>query len=126
MLSLSLDMAHPAVPFQISFRRPYDIKAITQLLLYSLIFLLGTMGNGMVIKHFIRAQDRPGSRFVLSLAAVDFLSSILVPFTVIISVIYFPHSPLGHIGALITAPWTLSTYFASAWMLVAVSLERTR
>ena len=119
-------MAQPAVPFKLSLRPPYHWTAIAQLLLYSIILVLGTIGNGMVMQHFIRAQDRPGSRFVFCLAAIDLSSSILVPFVNIIIFVYFPHWPLGKIGYLMTVPWVQATYFASAWMLVAVSFERAR
>ena len=81
----------------------------------------------MVIQAFIRSPGKPGSRFVIGLAVIDFLSSILVPIVNLILIIYdHKHWPLGKAGYYITRPWTLSTFYASAWMLVSISLERAR
>ena len=81
----------------------------------------------MVIKSFLGARDRPGSRLVIGLAVIDFSSSVLVPFVSIIIIAYdYKHWPLGQTGLLMTYPWTVSTYYASTWMLVAISLERAR
>ena len=92
-----------------------------------LIFVAGTIGNGLVIKSFLRAPEQPGSRFIIGLAVIDLVCSVLVPLNNMIENVYGrEHWPLGRVGCLIIKPWMSSTFYASAWMLVAISLQRTR
>ena len=94
---------------------------------YTFILVTGSVGNGFVIKSFLAEPDQPGSRFVVILATVDFISSILIPF-VQISVLLFNSIlwPLGEISCYILTPIPDSVVYASAWFLVAISLERAR
>ena len=85
----------------------------------------------MVIKQFasVDAQEHPGSRFVIVLAGVDFVSSIWLPCLDMALTIY---------DFKWLKPWVLgkgickifgfhqSLFFCSAWLLVAISLERAR
>ena len=97
------------------------------MILYIFIAISGTIGNAIVIKSFIRASDKPGSRFVVGLALIDLVASFLVPFYYIVVLVYAgQHWPLGKIACFMIVPWLPSPFFASAWMLVVISAERAR
>ena len=122
-----LEQEYLPILYDLSFRSPFTSMEITQLVLYAFVFISGTTGNLLVIKYFLRSPDQPGSRFVISLALIDLIASILVPIRNSIIIIYeFQHWPLGQIGCYMLWPWTECTLFASAWLLVAISLERVR
>ena len=114
-------------PYQLSLRQPYSAGELSQLILYSIIFGSGTFGNGFVIHLFLKTRDRPGSRFGIALAIIDLVSSIITPLgNTMIIVFDFQHWPLGKIGCFVLIPWVESTFFCSAWILVAISVERFR
>ena len=122
-----IDLKTPPIPYQLSLRQPYTADDILTLTLYTLIFTSGTIGNAVVIKSFLRAPDQPGSRFVIGLGVVDFISSIFTPFGNIMFTIYdHKHWPLGKVGCLMYSSWSDSFQGASSWLLVAISLERAR
>ena len=125
--SITLDSKKPPVEYKLSFRGPYDATDISELILYSFIIISGTIGNGLVIRSFIRASNQPGSRFVTVLAAFDFLASIWLPLTAITFIMYdSKHWPFGKIGCLVINVWKTCPFFASSWILVAIALERAR
>ena len=119
------DLKHSPSAYTLSMRRPFTASDISQLILFLVIFLLGTIGNGMVIQSFIRASERPGSRFVIALAAIDAVTSLITPLQSI-SIFIYDGYPLGKVGCIMLAPLQLSNVFASAWLLVVISLERAR
>ena len=119
------DLKQSPIAYTLSMRRPYTVSDISQLIRFLVIFLSGTIGNGMVIQSFIEASERPGSRFVIALAAIDSITSLLSPLQSI-SIIIYDGYPLGKGGCVVLAPLQLSNTFASAWLLVVISLERAR
>ena len=119
------DLKTSPIAFTLSLRRPYTDRDVSQIILYLVIFLSGTIGNGMVIQSFIRASERPGSRFVVALAAIDAVTSLITPLQSI-SIFIYDGYPLGKVGCIMLAPLQLSNTFASAWLLVVISLERAR
>ena len=119
------------VPWSLNVRQPFEIREIVGIILYSLNILVGTVGNALVVKHFAfgGASGRPGSRFVIVLAGIDFTSSIWVPVSIIMYTLYynpsFPNWNFGETTCRIT--WFFYLLFcATAWLLLAISLERAR
>ena len=121
------DLNQSPISYKSSFRRPYTATDISHLTLFAFILASGTIGNALVIRSFIQVPDQPGSRFVIGLCVLDLMSSLLVPINNFISKIYAgKHWPLGKIGCFMMNPWVTPLFWASAWMLVAISLERAR
>ena len=121
-----LDLEEEPVNFKISFVGPHYHTA-AWITVYGLIFITGTIGNGIVIKSFLAKSAQPGCRFVVALALVDLISSIWIPLINIVLALYKSvHWPLGKICCYILRPFGISFMFASAWLLVAISLERAR
>ena len=113
-----------------SYRDPFTRTEIFLLAMYVFVFLAGTVGNGMVIKVFYGNRDQPGSRYVLVLATVDLITSIWIPTTiigVIVNKVFsaFTSWPFGKVICYLR-PFEFSLGFASAWLLVAICLERIR
>ena len=80
-----------------------------------------------MIRSFLQASDQPGSRYVVGLAMIDFLCSILVPFLNIGLITYDSRFwPFGKLGCFVLMPLSSALIYASGWMLVAISLERVR
>ena len=122
-----LDLRKVAVTYHLSIRDPYSAREISRIILYTFIFVSGTIGNGLVIRSFMRASHKSGSRFVIGLAVFDFIASMLVPFNNVIIIIYdYKHWPLGYVGCMMIKPWMSCPSHASAWMLLVISLERAR
>ena len=121
------DRKKAAIAYSFYFHDPYSGADILKLTFYSFILASGTIGNGLVVKYFLRAPNQPGSRFVIGLAIIDFAASILLPLGNMPILLYGRgHWPFGKIACLITRLLNLPTFYASAWMLVAICLERAR
>ena len=113
--------------YPLSFRSPFTKEEISHTIIYSFIAVVGTIGNGLVIKSFLLSRDQPGSRFVIALAAVDFVTSILVPIRAFVDIAYgYNHWPWGVTACLLIKPWPSAFVSASSWLLIAISLERMR
>ena len=121
-----------AVLISLSARQPFEVMDIITILLYSLAILIGTIGNASVIKYFAfsNISDRPGSRFVVVLAGLDFFTSMLVPSIYMITNMYyfekFTHCPFGGTVYRSLIAFHPMLFYSSAWILVAISLERAR
>ena len=130
-------------PWSLGLRQPFDGRIIIAICVYPLNLLVGTVGNVLVIKYFSSeyASGRAGSRFVAVLAGVDFISSIWVPTTVIVAALYYhpvislfywnkgfilPNNCIfGEITCRVAQFYPL-LFFATPWLLLAISLERAR
>ena len=115
----------------LSMRRPYTVTETVQLCIFSLTVLIGTIGNGLVVKYFAseNVQSRPGSRFVIVLGFLDCISSIWIPGSAITNMIYngiaTQYWPFGEVTCRIVLFYPLLLY-ATPWLLVAISIERAR
>ena len=115
------------VDYSLSYRGPYLWEDYTQITLYAFICATGTFGNGMIVNSFLQSINKPGSRFVIALAALDLISSIWIPSLSVLDIVYDrDHWPLGKAACVILRPWVSSAVYASAWLLVAISMERGR
>ena len=125
-----LDLRQSPVSMSPSYRGPFTRTEIFQLSLYAFVILVGTVGNGLVIQKFFVDRDQPGSRFTLALGMLDLITSILIPMLVIGQIVNKTSDktssfPFGKVACYLT-PFDLSLFAASAWLLVAISLERIR
>ena len=102
------------------------------IVLFSFVFLSGSCGNAFVMRSFAfgSESEKAGSGFVTILAAVDVVSSVWVPFHTMTRVLFYfspiNHWPYGKASCGIIRSLYKSTFYASAWLLVAISLERAR
>ena len=108
-------------------RSPFQVHEIVQLCLYPLNALIGTVGNVLVIKNFASAnsQGRPGSRFVIVLAAIDFVSSLWLPSYVLLHILNQGFWPYGEKSCQMINFHHL-LFYSTAWLILAISLERAR
>ena len=98
---------------------------------YSATYISWTVGNALVIKYFAfsDASNKPGSRYVIGLAGMDFVLSILIPGYIITGLVCFfvefYNWPFGEVTCHIVMffPFLI---FATPWLLLAISLERAR
>ena len=102
------------------------------IVLYSALFLIGTIGNCNVIKvfGFTDRRKKAGSLLVASLGLTDIISSIVIPFKEI-SHIYVNAKlsrkwPFGDVGCRILSAAALQLPMASAFILASISMERMR
>ena len=127
---------HPEI-ISLGVRQPFTVSEIAQICIYALSILIGTCGNALVIKYFSfgDASIRAGSRFVVILAAIDIVSSLWLPgYYIVINISYrfhlytspeFAHWPFGKVACHIFPFYPLLLY-ATAWILLAISMERAR
>ena len=113
-----------------SFRGPFTKVEMSLVSLNTFVFLVGIIGNAMVIKTFYAKRDQPGSRYVLVLAIVDLITSFWIPVIVVGVIINnisenFASWPFGKFVCYLQ-PTQFSLFATSAWLLVAICLERVR
>ena len=105
------------------------VSKVTLCIIYTLIFLLGTFGNGSVIYTLgikRRKTRKQGHELIVALAVTDFLSSIAMPFVMINDLASDFRWHLGEVGCIIFPGLNSIFLFASAWILAAISWERRR
>ena len=110
----------------------YAFTTISLVVLYSLVTLLGTVGNILVVKWFGKKnmRQKAGNKMVVVLAVNDFASSIFVPFLRISSLIRlqeFSQVVVLRKALCYFSGGIMETFLiASSWLLVAISFDRLR
>ena len=91
---------------------------------YSLVMVVGLLGNILVVYFFgfTKKRKQSGSRLVISLAVIDTISSFVVPLHYINSF----HRLFGHATICKFDAAEAGFLLASAWHLIAISMERFR
>ena len=112
----------------------FSIKDIVLITLLASIFLLGTVGNSVVVYWFGFTVRRKlaGSVFVTALALTDLVTSVFVPIDLIHTIVsrlldpFDPQWHLGRVACYIKTCWNPVFLFASSWLLVVISFVRWR
>ena len=97
-------------------------------MVYVLIFVFGVLGNASVIYCLsIRVGSvKYGHGFIVALAVTDLLSSVAIPFVMINDLVWDFQWHFGSFCCAILPRLNNVFLFASAWLLVAISIERLR
>ena len=111
---------------------PFQSEEIFLIVLYSLVFLIGTVGNINVIRvfGFTNQRKKAGSLLIAGLGLTDIISSIVIPFAEI-SHIYINTKldkkwPYSNVGCHFLSAAGLQLPMASAYILASISMERMR
>ena len=110
----------------------YAFMQISLVVLYSLVVLFGTVGNILVVRSFGKKnmRQKAGNKMVVVLAVNDCVSSIIVPFLRISSIIRleeFSHFIVLRKTLCYLSAGIMETFLiASSWLLVAISFDRLR
>ncbi|XP_003224207.2 C3a anaphylatoxin chemotactic receptor [Anolis carolinensis] len=98
--------------------------SISSLVIFSLTFLLGIPGNGLVIWVVSLKMHRTvNTVWFLHLAVADFLCCLSLPFTIVHLVLHY-HWPFGWLFCKIIPTAILFNMFASVFLLTAISIDR--
>ncbi|XP_050931833.1 chemerin-like receptor 1 isoform X2 [Lates calcarifer] len=98
----------------------YTLSAI----IYSLAFILGVLGNGVVIwVTGFKMKKTVNTVWFLNLAVADFLFTAFLPFTVTYVALDF-HWPFGNFMCKLNTTVTFLNMFASVYILVVISVDR--
>uniref|UniRef100_A0A4W6CS03 Formyl peptide receptor 1 n=1 Tax=Lates calcarifer TaxID=8187 RepID=A0A4W6CS03_LATCA len=93
-------------------------------IVYSLAFILGVLGNGVVIwVTGFKMKKTVNTVWFLNLAVADFLFTAFLPFTVTYVALDF-HWPFGNFMCKLNTTVTYLNMFASVYILVVISVDR--
>jgi len=100
----------------------------TIVVLYSLISIIGVIGNIAIIHMFLNKKNRNSTSvtFILSLAVSDLLASIFIPLVMINDIVSPDLYVFGIVGCKVLPSMSILTTLASAWNLVLISVDRLR
>ncbi|XP_074075553.1 formyl peptide receptor 2-like [Macrotis lagotis] len=102
----------------------HQVFWITSLIIYCLAFVLGIIGNGLVIwVAGFRMIRTVTTVLFLNLASADFIFTAFLPF-LIISTILQPHWPFGWFLCKLISSLANINMFASVFLLTLISLDR--
>ncbi|KAL2084326.1 hypothetical protein ACEWY4_019844 [Coilia grayii] len=97
---------------------------IMSLVIYSLAFVLGVVGNGIVIwVTGFKMKKTVNTVWFLNLAVADFLFTAFLPISVAYTAMDF-HWPFGRFMCKINSTLTTLNMFASVYILVVISVDR--
>ncbi|XP_051776672.1 C3a anaphylatoxin chemotactic receptor-like isoform X2 [Erpetoichthys calabaricus] len=101
-----------------------SVTPATSLALYSVTFLLGTVGNGLVIWVIsCRMRKTANSVWFLNLAIADFAFCCTLPFSIVYTALGYSW-PFGNVMCKMTSAISVSTMYSSIYMLAAISFDR--
>ena len=104
-------------------------------ILLGFVFLCGTFGNMFTIYGFgfTKKRSQAGTGFIIALAVTDFFASIVIPFDsmtwLTLQAIHpntIPPWPFGVVACYLMPSFNTLFMTASAWLLTAISFERSR
>ncbi|XP_069500653.1 C5a anaphylatoxin chemotactic receptor 1-like [Ambystoma mexicanum] len=97
---------------------------VISLVIYSLTFLLGVPGNGVVIwMTGFEMKRTVNTVWFLNLAIADFLCCLVVPFSIMLPLLDY-HWPLGGFACKVIPSVYLLNMYTSVLILTAISLDR--
>ncbi|XP_041962135.1 chemerin-like receptor 1 [Alosa alosa] len=97
---------------------------IMSLVVYSLAFVLGVLGNGLVIwVTGFKMKKTVNTVWFLNLAVADFLFTAFLPLSVAYTAMDF-HWPFGRFMCKVNSTLTTLNMFASVYILVVISVDR--
>ncbi|XP_056236103.1 chemerin-like receptor 1 [Seriola aureovittata] len=97
---------------------------IMSLIVYCLAFVLGVLGNGVVIwVTGFKMKKTVNTVWFLNLAVADFLFTAFLPLTVTYTAMGF-HWPFGNFMCKVNSTITSLNIFASVYILVVISVDR--
>ncbi|XP_076136111.1 chemerin-like receptor 1 [Alosa pseudoharengus] len=97
---------------------------VMSLVVYSLAFVLGVLGNGLVIwVTGFKMKKTVNTVWFLNLAVADFLFTAFLPLSVAYTAMDF-HWPFGRFMCKVNSTLTTLNMFASVYILVVISVDR--
>lgn len=97
---------------------------VMSLIVYCLAFVLGVVGNGIVIwVAGFRMKKTVNTVWFLNLAVADFLFTAFLPLSVAYTAMYF-HWPFGRFMCKLNSTLSFLNMFASVYILVVISVDR--
>ncbi|XP_065429782.1 chemerin-like receptor 1 [Chrysemys picta bellii] len=97
---------------------------VVSMVIYSIAFVLGVTGNGLVI--FItgfRMKRTVNTIWFLNLAVADFIFTFFLPFSVALTALDF-HWPFGRAWCKINTTLAFLNLYASVYLLMVISIDR--
>ncbi|KAM8868996.1 chemerin-like receptor 1 [Spinachia spinachia] len=97
---------------------------IMSLIVYCLAFVLGVLGNGLVIwVTGFKMKKTVNTVWFLNLAVADFLFTVFLPLSVTYTALDF-HSPFGKFMCKLNSTISFLNLYASVYILVVISMDR--
>ncbi|KAG9275920.1 chemokine-like receptor 1 [Astyanax mexicanus] len=97
---------------------------IMSIIVYCMAFVLGVVGNGIVIwVAGFRMKKTVNTVWFLNLAVADFLFTAFLPLSVAYTAMYF-HWPFGRFMCKLNSTLSFLNMFASVYILVVISVDR--
>ncbi|XP_006006202.3 chemerin-like receptor 1 [Latimeria chalumnae] len=101
-----------------------NILRIVSIIIYSIAFLFGVLGNGLVIWITgFRMKKAVNTTFFLHLAIADFIFTFFLPLTIVYNVMHF-HWPFGKVMCKLNSFILLLNMYTSVILLTFISFDR--